>query len=658
MQQRRTLAGASAKPGRAAMFTAILSAILIASLVAVHAASGGRILPVQSLGAGAPEVYTAEKTLADGANITVNDAAVRTQGGEEDEVRRVVKEFTNDREFSMIGLTWTGDRDIVAFVRAQQPDGSWGEWYEMDQATPPTGATTFGTEPIFVGSTKRIQVSTGNVDLLDRARTDSNAPTTAKDIEAVFLDGGTGTVDGGIAPVADSYTSGMPKVITRAQWGASSSKSPYYSEPTTAATVHHTAGSNNYTEAQAPGIVRGIWQYHARDLGWGDIGYHALVDKYGNIYEGRAGGMDRGPQGAHVGAFNQNTWGVSMLGNYEVARPSQAALQAMGDIIGWKAAVAGFDPMGSSYHYAEGNFNGSRFAAGQGKMFPNINAHRDFHFNDCPGDYLYAQMGTIRTIANTKYKSLGGRSGLSAAANAAQNATNAVDAVTDIAGAVGDLSSLSSNTETTVNPDGTVTTVVKGNGSSGDGSAADAVGSARDALTKLSSGDPVAIAAVAGTAVGALLLFLASQNIMPQMQNLAGVDLMAGLNLQQAADIARKVSPSVGPALKAFGANDAAAVWYKFEPTLGKLVAGVGGPTGPAVALYSGGVAVRDSNGEIYELVGKIAEAWLQQGLDVGPLGMPITRRYYPTKDEVRVDFEGGSIVYNPVNNAVNINVK
>ena len=649
MQQRRSIQGGAAHPARAAIMPVIVSVLLVTALVAANAFSGNRILQVQSLGAGAPEVYTTTSSLAAGDNITVDDAAIRTQGGEEDHVRRVVKEFSNDREFSIVGLTWTGERDIAAYVRSQKADGAWSEWFEMDPADPQAGSDKFGTEPIYVGRTKRIQVSTGNVDLLEGGRAVSDAPTTANDIEAVFLDGGTGTAQGGIQPVADSYTRGMPEVVTRAQWGAGRSSTPYYSEPTTAATVHHTAGSNNYSEAEAPGIVRGIWNYHTNNLGWGDIGYHALVDKYGNIYEGRAGGMDRGPQGAHVGSFNQNTWGVSMMGNYEVAQPSRAAIQAMGDIIGWKAAQANIDPLGKSYHYAEGSFRGSKYSAGQGALFNNINAHRDFHYNACPGDNLYAQMSQIRTIANTKYKTLraGDRAG---AGTTGTNVGDAVNAAGDLAVAVNDLSALSSKTETTVNPDGTVTTVVRGGGSE-DGS------SPSDTLSSLSSGDPVAIATVAGTVVGAILLFIASQGIMPMIQQRAGVELMPGLNLQQAGAIARQISPQVGPALKAFGAENAAAVWYQFEPTLGKLIAGVGGPTGPAVALYAGGVAARDEKGQIFELVGKIAEAWLQTGLDAGPLGMPTSRRYYPTKDDIRVDFEGGSIVYNPQNNAVNINV-
>ena len=167
---------------------------------------------------------------------------------------------------------------------------------------------------------------------------------------------------------------------------------------------------NNYSSAQAPGVVRGIWQYHAVTRGWGDIGYNALVDKYGNIYEGRAGGLDRAVEGAHVGGFNQHTFGVSMMGDYNSATPSQEALRAMGEIIGWKAAVAKFDPTGNSYLQANFNFSGSKYGAGQGKTFPNINAHRDFHYNDCPGDNLYAQMDTIRRYAKEKYDKTNGGS--------------------------------------------------------------------------------------------------------------------------------------------------------------------------------------------------------------------------------------------------------
>ncbi|MGV2482190.1 UNVERIFIED_CONTAM: N-acetylmuramoyl-L-alanine amidase, partial [Salmonella enterica subsp. enterica serovar Weltevreden] len=70
-----------------------------------------------------------------------------------------------------------------------------------------------------------------------------------------------------------------------------------YDDGVKAIALHHTAGSNNYTRAQAAAQVRAAYTYHAQNLGWCDIGYNALVDKYGTIYEGRYGGLDKAVQG-------------------------------------------------------------------------------------------------------------------------------------------------------------------------------------------------------------------------------------------------------------------------------------------------------------------------------------------------------------------------
>ncbi|WP_290342032.1 N-acetylmuramoyl-L-alanine amidase [Corynebacterium auris] len=576
-----------------------------AALVAVTAIGGTRVLHVQSEGQGAIEVASSTTSFADGADVTIDDAAIQTQGGVAEE-RRVVKEFTSETPFSMVGLTWEGERDIAAFVRSERADGTWSEWFEMDHADSVPTSPKFGTEPIYVEPTTRIQVSTANVDLLEGGRTESDAPTTAHDIEAVFLDGGEGLSENAITPVAETYAEGMPNVISRAAWGAGYNSDPTYTE-VTAATVHHTAGSNNYTEAQAPGIVRGIWNYHANQLGWGDVGYNAMVDKFGNIYEGRTGGLDRGVQGAHVGGFNQNTWGVSMLGNYEQVRPTPAALQAMGEIIGWKAAVAGFDPNGRGYHFAESNFSGSRYNAGQGAYFPNINAHRDFHFNACPGDFLYNEMGTIRNIASQKANSLnpGGASG------------------------------------SITNPDGSNTTVT------GSGSSA----LQQLDLAGLVDGDPTAIALAAGTLAGVLILFAAQYDLLPSSsETVGGVELLPGLTVDA-------ITPYIGPILEFTGNGEAAEMWERFQPLLGNLT-GTAGVGGSSYAFFEHGIGIMNSEGDIRTLAGKIADAWLQQGADGGPLGLPTSDEYSPFSDIVRVDFQGGHISYDPESNSVNIDVE
>ena len=72
------------------------------------------------------KVTRSSASFGDGENVVVEDAAIATQG--EGDEPRTVKEFTRDEEFSVFGLTWTGDRDIAAYVRAQRADGTWSEW--------------------------------------------------------------------------------------------------------------------------------------------------------------------------------------------------------------------------------------------------------------------------------------------------------------------------------------------------------------------------------------------------------------------------------------------------------------------------------------------------------------------------------------------------
>ena len=78
-----------------------------------------------------------------------------------------------------------------------------------------------------------------------------------------------------------------PAIVTRAQWGADESwrrAAPDYAA-VKMAFVHHTAGGNTYTAAQAPAVMRALYHYHVKSCGFNDIGYNFLIDRYGKIYE-------------------------------------------------------------------------------------------------------------------------------------------------------------------------------------------------------------------------------------------------------------------------------------------------------------------------------------------------------------------------------------
>ncbi|MEU1961828.1 N-acetylmuramoyl-L-alanine amidase [Nocardia sp. NPDC019304] len=330
-----------------------------------------------------------------------------------------VKELSSDTPFSMVALTARELADTKATIRARQPDGTWGPWYDTEPVdthrTDHSGpGPTDGTEPIYVGNTNAVQVL---VTRKQAARTiqpvaqpgpsadDRSQPADpaqqAADLTAVLIDPGRAAADGDLHSVAAALPGGGPSVITRAQWGADESircAEPTYDDRLGGVTVHHTAGRNDYSKSESAGIVRAIYTYHAKTLGWCDIGYNALVDKYGQVFEGRFGGLDRPVQGAHAGGFNENTSGVALMGNYESEQPSQEALQAIGAFVGWRTKIAGLDPKGSTTMYSEGT-SFTSYAEGEAVQLPVVFAHRDVGNTTCPGDAAYALMDRIRDIA-------------------------------------------------------------------------------------------------------------------------------------------------------------------------------------------------------------------------------------------------------------------
>ncbi|MFJ4965607.1 N-acetylmuramoyl-L-alanine amidase [Streptomyces sp. NPDC088729] len=114
--------------------------------------------------------------------------------------------------------------------------------------------------------------------------------------------------------------------------------------------VHHTAESNSYSCADAPKVVRGIYAYHVKQLGWKGIGYNFVVDKCGTVYEGRNGGVGRSVMGAHAYGFNAETTGISVLGTYTYtdAAPSQVAMTSVARIAAWKLGQYGVNLAGTT----------------------------------------------------------------------------------------------------------------------------------------------------------------------------------------------------------------------------------------------------------------------------------------------------------------------
>ncbi len=145
-----------------------------------------------------------------------------------------------------------------------------------------------------------------------------------------------------------------------------------------------------------PGLLRSIYAYHVKSRGWSDIGYNYLIDRFGRIWEGRYGGVDRPVVGAHTLGFNDDSFAASAIGNYQIARPSQAMIEAYGTLFAWKLSLHGVDASSTRQYVTT-------------RWFQAINGHRDAAATLCPGQYLYAQLPTIRKLAAAAQRGWSGR---------------------------------------------------------------------------------------------------------------------------------------------------------------------------------------------------------------------------------------------------------
>ncbi|MGP9020475.1 peptidoglycan recognition protein family protein [Streptomyces sp. BR1] len=300
--------------------------------------------------------------------------------------------------------TWSGWQDVDTHNQEHAPDPGSPE----DDAARIHGATA----PLWVGDSDGVEVRVRpeapggsapagslprglHIDLVDPGADpdlgDGGGQDRALAPEA-FAEGAAGT-----RAAARPYIGPRPRIITRRGWGADESlrESGYvYTDRVKAAFVHHTASGNNYRCSQAASVLRSIYRYHVKSSGWRDIGYNFAIDKCGNIYEGRAGGVAKPVLGAHTLGFNTDSMGIAVLGTYTSTNPSSAALDAIAKLTAWKLGMYGVNPTGTT-HLTSGG--GNLYRKGRSVRLNVISGHRDGFATECPGTRLYKKLGKARS---------------------------------------------------------------------------------------------------------------------------------------------------------------------------------------------------------------------------------------------------------------------
>src|ERR671937_1249271 len=241
------------------------------ALVLGAAAGMGSLLarPLNALGRAAPG-----RVRSFGMDVAPSDFAGATS--------RVLRA---PRRFDIVGVR--GAHAVGLEVRVRRDGGRFSPWVPLavhgDHA-PDTGTGERASDPVWAGGCDELQLrAAGRLRATLRMHFVAVPPPSRRALRAQAA-----------AKQSSPQPGTPPPIIPRSVWGGDSvpPRQPPDYGVVQMAFVHHTVTANDYTEDQSASIVLGIAKYHRDTNGWNDIGYNFLVDRYGQVFEGRAGGVD------------------------------------------------------------------------------------------------------------------------------------------------------------------------------------------------------------------------------------------------------------------------------------------------------------------------------------------------------------------------------
>jgi len=279
-------------------------------------------------------------------------------------------------------------------VRVRRRGGRWSPWVALaahgDHA-PDTGSDDRASDPVWAGGCDELQL---------RAAGPLRAKLRVHFVAVPAVGRRSARAHAAAAKQGSPQPGTPPPIIPRSVWGGDSvpPRSPPQYGVVQLAFVHHTVTANDYTPDQSGSIVLAIAKYHRDTNGWNDIGYNFLVDRYGQVFEGRAGGVDQAVVGAHAQGYNNQSTGVALLGTFgDVAIP-EPAMAAVAQLLGWKMSLHGV-PCEGGLTVISGGGSLNRYSSGTPVPMQRISGHRDGDNTECPGNALYAQLPDLRRRA-------------------------------------------------------------------------------------------------------------------------------------------------------------------------------------------------------------------------------------------------------------------
>jgi hypothetical protein len=286
-------------------------------------------------------------------------------------------------------------------IRVRDDGGAWTNWVEQDDGT-----------PIYTGGSDQAQVRAafrprGRLHFVNVSGSAggfaSNLLSSARrTINAAFISVASTPVAQALAP--------KPAIVSRAAWGADlpgggcPPRGPAEYGSVQAAVIHHTVNANDYTPEEAPSIVLGICRFHVYANGWNDIGYNALVDRYGTLYEGRAGGLKRPVVGAQAQGFNSQTTSIASIGDHTSEAPTPQAQGSIIRFLAWKMGVNRAYPVTGSVALTSAGGSESRYPKGAVITVPRVIGHTTLGLSACPGAAMIPLIPQIQAAVQKRIK--------------------------------------------------------------------------------------------------------------------------------------------------------------------------------------------------------------------------------------------------------------
>jgi N-acetylmuramoyl-L-alanine amidase len=327
-------------------------------------------------------------------------ASARSAHPHEKAARWISSPIEAPHRFDLVGVA----REMrTVQIRVRDDGGRWSDWVDQEDGT-----------PIYVGGANVAQVRAhfrphGRLHYVNVSGTAGSFADRLVDSARHAIN--TAVISVASTPVAQALRlSPKPPVVSRAAWGADLAdggcppRGPAEYGTVQAAVIHHTVNANDYTAAEAPSIVLGICRFHVYGNGWNDIGYNALVDRYGTLYEGRAGGLKRPVVGAQAQGFNSQTTSIASIGDHTSEAPTPEAQRSIIRFLAWKMGIDHATPASGSVQLTSAGGSESRYPAGTVITVPRVLGHTTLGLTACPGGALIPLVPQIQAAVQKRIK--------------------------------------------------------------------------------------------------------------------------------------------------------------------------------------------------------------------------------------------------------------